>query len=108
MPALQKNDIESSVNPSRGNGRRSDRAIHHVRLWRKTIFLGNYSPAKRTKNAWLENPNLAADSPQSSLERVDTMADKTSKTRPKRLSKGQRIHVRRLKQAARKAGAVHS
>jgi len=30
------------------------------------------------------------------------MADKTSKTRKKRLSKGQRIHTRRLKQAARK------
>jgi hypothetical protein len=32
------------------------------------------------------------------------MADKTSKTRRKRLPKGQRKHVRRLKQAARKAG----
>jgi hypothetical protein len=31
------------------------------------------------------------------------MANKTSKTKPKRLSKGQRTHVRRLKQAARKA-----
>jgi len=30
------------------------------------------------------------------------MADKTSKTKPKRLSKGKRMHVRRLKQAARK------
>jgi hypothetical protein len=36
------------------------------------------------------------------------MADKTSKTRSKRLPKGQRIHMRRLKQAARKAGAAHS
>ena len=36
------------------------------------------------------------------------MADKTSKTNPKRLSKGQRTHVRQLKQAARKAGAAHS
>jgi len=35
------------------------------------------------------------------------MADKTSKTKPKRLSKGQRTHVRRLKQAARKAGATN-
>jgi hypothetical protein len=35
------------------------------------------------------------------------MADKTSKTRPKRLSKGQRTHVRRLKQAARKADIVY-
>jgi len=34
------------------------------------------------------------------------MADKTSKTKPKRLSKGARTHVRRLKQAARKAGAA--
>jgi hypothetical protein len=30
------------------------------------------------------------------------MADKTKKTKTKRLSKGQRIHARRLKQAARK------
>jgi hypothetical protein len=29
---------------------------------------------------------------------------KTGKARPKRLSKGQRTHIRRLKQAARKAG----
>ena len=36
------------------------------------------------------------------------MADKTSKTKQKRLSKGQRPHVRRLKQAARKAGPGHS
>ncbi len=36
------------------------------------------------------------------------MADKTSKTNPKRLSKGQRTHVRRLKQAARKTGVPHS
>ncbi len=33
------------------------------------------------------------------------MADKTSQTKPKRLSKGQRKHVRRTKQAARKAGS---
>ena len=30
------------------------------------------------------------------------MADKTGRTKAKRLSKGQRTHVRRLKQAARK------
>ena len=36
------------------------------------------------------------------------MSDKTSKTNPKRLSKGQRTHVRRLKQAARKTGTAHS
>ena len=36
------------------------------------------------------------------------MADKTSKTRSKRLSKGKRTHVRRLKQASRKTGASHS
>jgi len=30
------------------------------------------------------------------------MADKTSKTKTRRLPKGQRIHTRRLKQAARK------
>jgi len=32
------------------------------------------------------------------------MAKKTDKTKPRRLSKGGRKHVRRLKQAARKAG----
>jgi len=36
------------------------------------------------------------------------MSDKTSKTKPKRLSKSQRTHVRRLKQATRKTGAAHS
>ncbi len=36
------------------------------------------------------------------------MADKTSKTKLKRLSKSQRAHVRRLKQAARKTGTAHS
>jgi len=36
------------------------------------------------------------------------MADNTSKTKKKkRLSKGQRTHVRRLKQEARKTGPVH-
>lgn len=34
------------------------------------------------------------------------LADKTTKTKVKRLPKGQRRHNRRLKQAARKAGAV--
>jgi hypothetical protein len=36
------------------------------------------------------------------------MADKTSKTKAKRLSKGQRTHIRRLKQAARKAGTAYT
>jgi len=42
------------------------------------------------------------------------MTDKTSKqikvnkTKKKRLSKGQRKHVRRLKQEARKMGTIHS
>jgi len=36
------------------------------------------------------------------------MADKTSKTKPKRLSKSRRTHVRRLKQVARKAGTAHN
>lgn len=36
------------------------------------------------------------------------MADKTSKTKPRRQSKGQRKHVRRLKQAARKIGTASS
>jgi hypothetical protein len=35
------------------------------------------------------------------------MADKTSKTKPKRLPKGHRKHVRRLKQAARRAGITY-
>ena len=35
------------------------------------------------------------------------MADKTSKPKSKRLPKGQRKHVRRLKQAARKAGIAY-
>jgi len=35
------------------------------------------------------------------------MVDKTSKTKSKRLSKSQRKHVRRLKQAARKTGVAH-
>jgi hypothetical protein len=39
---------------------------------------------------------------------LTSMATKTSKTTPKRLSKSQRIHARRLKQAARKAGTTHS
>jgi hypothetical protein len=34
------------------------------------------------------------------------MAKNTTQTKPKRLSKGQRKHVRRLKQAARKAGTA--
>ena len=36
------------------------------------------------------------------------MADKTSQTIHKRLSKSQRTHIRRLKQAARKAGTPYS
>ena len=36
------------------------------------------------------------------------MAGKTSKTKAKRLSKGQRTHIRRLKQAARKAGIAYT
>jgi hypothetical protein len=35
------------------------------------------------------------------------MADKTSKAKRKRLPKGQRTHVRRIKQAARKAGVAY-
>jgi len=37
---------------------------------------------------------------------LTTMDNKTSQTKRKRLSKGQRKHVRRLKQAARKAGTA--
>lgn len=36
------------------------------------------------------------------------MSNKASKTKTKRLSKGQRKHVRRVKQAARKAGTTPS
>jgi hypothetical protein len=35
------------------------------------------------------------------------MADKTSKTKRKRLPKGQRTHARRIKQAARQAGIAY-
>jgi hypothetical protein len=35
------------------------------------------------------------------------MADKTSKTKRKRLPKGQRTHVRRLKEEARKSGIAY-
>jgi hypothetical protein len=35
------------------------------------------------------------------------MAKKTNTTKAKRLSKGQRTHVRRLKQEARSAGIVY-
>ena len=35
------------------------------------------------------------------------MANKTSKTETKRLPKGQRAHMRRLKQAARKEGTAN-
>jgi hypothetical protein len=34
------------------------------------------------------------------------MVDKTSITKPKRLSKGWRTHIRRLKQVARKSGTA--
>jgi hypothetical protein len=40
-------------------------------------------------------------------EELISVADKTSKAKPKRLPKGQRTHVRRLKQAARKAGIAY-
>jgi hypothetical protein len=36
------------------------------------------------------------------------MANKTSKSKSKRLSQSQRKHVRRLKQAARKAGIAYT
>ena len=35
------------------------------------------------------------------------MTDKTSKAKPKRLPKGQRTHIRRLKQEARKTGVAY-
>ena len=35
------------------------------------------------------------------------MTDKTNKTKKKRLSKGLRLHIRRLKQEARKEGTVY-
>jgi hypothetical protein len=36
------------------------------------------------------------------------MASKTTKAQPRRLSKSQRKHIRRLKQEARKSGAAHN
>jgi hypothetical protein len=35
------------------------------------------------------------------------MANKASKAKPKRLPKGERTHIRRLKQKARKTGATY-
>jgi hypothetical protein len=35
------------------------------------------------------------------------MTDKTGKAKPKQLPKGQRTHIRRLKQEARKTGATY-
>ena len=35
------------------------------------------------------------------------MSNQTSKTKTRRLPKGQRTHVRRMKQAARAAGSVY-
>ncbi len=35
------------------------------------------------------------------------MSEKTNKTKIKRLSKGQRTHIRRMKQEAREAGTVY-
>jgi hypothetical protein len=43
-----------------------------------------------------------------SKKELTPMTAKTGKTKRKRLSKGQRTHVRRLKQAARKAGTAYS
>lgn len=37
---------------------------------------------------------------------MTTVANKTSQTKRKRLSKGERKHIRRLKQADRKTGAA--
>jgi hypothetical protein len=39
---------------------------------------------------------------------MTAMATKTKKAETKRLSKGQRIHARRVKQTARKTGVVSS
>jgi hypothetical protein len=36
------------------------------------------------------------------------MADKISKVKPRHLSKGQRTHIRRLKQAARKDAGINN
>ena len=49
------------------------------------------------------NTTTTVASPVSGPE-VVTVADKTGKTKPKRLSKSDRTHQRRLKQAARKPG----
>ena len=49
------------------------------------------------------NTTTTVVSPVTGTE-VVTVADKTGKTKPKRLSKSDRTHQRRLKQAARKPG----
>jgi hypothetical protein len=54
------------------------------------------APADGTRRVWWYDENAKELTP---------MTEKTSKAKRKRLSKGQRKHVRRLKQAARKAGA---
>jgi hypothetical protein len=38
---------------------------------------------------------------------VEKMKSTTSNIKPKRLSKGQRLHIRRMKQEARKEGTVY-
>ena len=49
------------------------------------------------------NTATTVASPVTSME-VATVANKIGKTKPKRLSKSERTHRRRLKQAARKPG----
>jgi hypothetical protein len=51
---------------------------------------------------------MAGKRPRADVKELITMANKTSKTETKRLSKGQRTHVRRLKQAARKEANPNS
>jgi hypothetical protein len=42
------------------------------------------------------------------IKEFTTMTNTTSKAKAKRLSKSERLHIRRLKQAARKAGTVYT
>ena len=71
-----------------------NKALPDQALW--GIVIGMYKVRREQPPGHLQNKELIP------------MADKIIKTKPKRLSKGQRIHVRRLKQAARKAGTPHS
>ena len=116
----------SSESPTSGKG------IRLVNDVAGRYFVGNAQTRKRLKmmeNAWRENAKVIIDehrvSPtlcwavcrsacrvriearQRLHKELTLMADKTSKTKHKRLPKGQRTYIRRLKQEARKSGIAY-